>query len=153
MKTKTLFLLTIALLPPLTARAQPPTQTAPQQPAKRYSGVDDDPQFKRLSPEQQELVRKAMQNLDKAVANDQKNPANPDDTKPRLPIPPVQVGCPATPVKPRFRLPKALQDAVNPGKLKDMTGVDLGQAAKDAPKDAQGKPCPPSPAAPAKPKK
>ena len=52
MKRKTLFLLITALLLPLAAEAQSATQAAPpaQQPAKPYSTLDDDPQFRRMPP-------------------------------------------------------------------------------------------------------
>jgi hypothetical protein len=153
MKRKTLFLFISALLCPFAARAQSTTQTAPpaQQPAKPYSSLDDDPQFKRLSPEQQELVRKTMASVDKAVAAEQNKPSA---TPKPAPAPNAQPGCAALPVKkPRFHLPKPLQDAIDKQtkQLGSKTGVALdpnapAQAVNDAQKDAQGKPCPASPA-------
>ena len=157
MKRKTLLLLISALLVPFTARAQSATQQTPQsaqQPAKGYSTLDDDPAFKRLSPEKQELVRKAMQNIDNAIADDRKNAANPDAAKPRLSVPPAQSGCDASPIKkPRFHIPKAVQDAIKKQakQVSSRTGVDVDpNAPEKAVKDAQQKlpPCPP--AAPAK---
>jgi hypothetical protein len=148
MKRKTLLLLFSALLVPLAARAQ----TNPSTPPPSSGSIEDDPQFKRLSPDQQELVRKAMGNLDKAIADDRKNGANPD-TKPRLPVPPMQAGCDASPLKkPRFHLPKAVQDAINKQakQIGGKTGVDVDpKAPAQAVKDAQEKlpPCPPAPAA------
>ena len=114
--------------------------------------MEDDPQFKRLSPDQQEFVRRAMQNLDKAFAEEQKNGANPG-AKQGAAVPPTQPGCAATPAKkPRFHLPKAVQDALDKQakQLGGKTGVDLdSKAPGQVLKDAQGKPCPP--AAPATP--
>jgi len=108
MKRKMLVLLFSALLVPFAARAQTNPATLPP----RASSIEDDPQFKRLSPEQQELVRKTMQNLDKAVADDRKNGAN-SGLKPGLAVPFAQTGCTATPAKkPRFHRPKAVQDAI-----------------------------------------
>jgi len=177
MKRKTLFLLISALLSCIRARAQsttpPPSQ---QQPAKPYSSLEDDPQFKRLSPEQQKLVRQAMENLDKAIADQKNTPLSPDDLKPRQPIPPVPAtpkaapnaapnnvpapnaqpaGCIAPPVKkPKFHIPKSVQDAVNKTtkQLGSKTGVDLdpnapAQTVNDAQKNIQGVPCIPAPAA------
>ena len=97
MKTKTLFLLTLALIVPLTAKAQEATQTAPQAPA----------------------------------------------------------GCDASPVKkPRFHIPKVIQDAINKQakQVGSKTGVDVDpKAPAQAVKDAQQKlpPCPPAAAKPA----
>jgi len=138
------------------ARAQSTPQT-PQQPAKPYNTLDDDPQFKRLSPEQQELVRKMMQSVDKAIAEEKKTGAAPKAAPVILPLPQpptAQPGCAAGPVKtPKFHLPKALQDAINKQtkQLGKQTGVDIdagapAQAVKDAQKSA---PCPPAPAKPA----
>ena len=107
MKTKTLFLLTFALIVPLTARAQPATQPTPPKPATM----------------------------------------------------PVQSGCDASPVKtPRFRIPKAFQDAINKQakQVSGKTGVDVDpNAPAKAVKDAQQKlpPCPPAAATPAQPVK
>jgi hypothetical protein len=151
MKTKTLLLLTFALLVPLAARAQSATPTTPPQPAKRYSTLDDDPQFKRLSPEQQDMVRKAMGNLDTAIAVEQTNGSKP--------APVAQAGCVASPIKkPRFHIPKAVQDAINKQakQVSGKTGVDVdANAPAKAVKDAQAKlpPCPPSAAAPSAPVK
>jgi len=148
MKRNTLFLLFSALLYPLAARAQ----TNPAIPPPTARSIEDDPQFKRLSPEQQELVRKAMQNLDKAVADDRKNGANPG-VKPGLAVAPAQTGCTATPAKkPRFHLPKAVQDAIDKQskQIGGKTGVDLdSKAPGQVLKDAQGKPCPPATPTPA----
>jgi hypothetical protein len=155
MKRKTLFLLISALLCPLAARAQSTTPPpSAQQPAK--PSLDDDPQFKRLSPEQQKLVRQAMESLDKAVADQKNVPLNPDELKPRQPIPPAPApaGCIASPVKkPKFHIPKSVQDAINKQakQLGGKTGVDLdpnapAQTVNDAQKNI-GNPCPPAPAA------
>jgi hypothetical protein len=159
MKTKTLFLLTFALIVPLTARAQSATPTTTPQPAKRYSSLDDDPQFKRLAPEQQDMVRKAMQNVDNAVAAERKSAPAPAGAKSQPVTPAAQSGCDASPVKkPRFHLPKAVQDAINKQAKqvgsKTCVGVDPN-APEKAVKDAQQKlpPCPASPAAPARPAK
>jgi hypothetical protein len=159
MKTKTLFLLTFVLIVPLTARAQTATQTTPPQPAKRYSSLDDDPQFKRLSPEQQDMVRKAMGKLDNAIAAEQKNTAAPAGAKPQAATSPVQSGCDASPVKkPHFHIPKAFQDAINKQakQVGSKTGIDVDpNAPAKAVNDAQQKlpPCPPTSAAPATPAK
>jgi hypothetical protein len=154
MKRKTLTLLITALLCPLAARAQSTPQTA-QQPAKPYSSLDDDPQFKRLSPEQQELVRKMMASVDKAVAAEQNKPGATPKVAPPNPAPNAQPGCTALPVKkPRFRIPKAVQDAINKQtkQLGSKTGVALDpNAPAQAVNDAQGKPCPASPAPAPKP--
>ena len=154
MKRKTLFLLTFALIVPLTARAQSVTPATPSQPAKPVNSIEDDPQFKHLSPEKQELVRKAMQNIDNAVAQEQKNTPAPAGTKPQAA---TQTGCVASPVKkPRFHLPKSVQDAINKQakQIGNKTGVDVdANAPAKAVKDAQAKlpPCPPpAPAAPVK---
>jgi hypothetical protein len=156
MKCKSLLLLTFALIVPLTARAQSATPATPQQPAKRYSSLDDDPQFKRLSPEQQDLVRKAMGNLDKAVAAEQNTASGAAGAKPQPATPSAPAGCVASPVKkPRFHIPRAFQDAINKQakQIGSKTGVDVdANAPAKAVKDAQAKlpPCPPAPAAPAK---
>ncbi len=154
MERKTLLLLTFALLAPFAARAQ----TNPPTPPPSKASIEDDPQFKRLSPEQQELVRKAMQNIDKAVAAEGNASAAPKATPPNpAPALNAQPGCTTLPVKkPRFHLPKAVQTAINKHakQIGGKTGVDLdpnapGQAVNDAQKDAQGKPCPsPAPATP-----
>ncbi len=154
MKRKTLLLLFSALFVTVAARAQ----TATPPPAK--SGIEDDPQFKSLPADQQKLVRQIMDSVESAAtaekasitAGQTANPAQPATGK--APAPKAQAGgCPATPAKkPRFRIPKALQGALNTGKLSDATGIDLDpNAKKDAPKDATGKPCPPAPAANPKP--
>ena len=90
MKRKSLLLLLSALIVPLTARAQSANQPTPPQPAKRYSTLDDDPQFKRLSPEQQDMVRKAMGNLDNAVAANRKAAPAPGSATS------TTVGCPVS---------------------------------------------------------
>jgi len=159
MKRKSLLLLFFALLCPLAVRAQSATPTTPPQPAKRYNSLDDDPQFKRLSPEQQDIVRKAMGNLDNAVAAERKNAPAPAGPKAQAVTPLVTAGCDASPVKkPRFHIPKSVQDAINKQakQISGKTGVDVDAKAPDkAMKDAQAKqaPCPPAPAAPAAPKK
>ncbi len=153
--TRTLSLAIVsALLVTQTARAQSTPQTAPasaQQPAKTYSTLDDDPQFKRLSPEQQKLVRQMMEGVDKAIAADKNTPPK---APPLAPAPNAQPGCTALPVKkPRFHIPKGIQDAINKQtkQIGAKTGVDLdpnapAQTVNDAQKDAQGKPCPALPA-------
>jgi hypothetical protein len=162
MKRTTALAIVSALLLPLAARAQSTPQTAPQsaqQPAKPYSSLDDDPQFKRLSPEQQELVRKMMASVDKAVAAEQNKPGATPKAAPPNPASNAQPGCTALPVKkPRFHIPKAVQDAINKGtkQIGSKTGVALdpnapAQTVNDAQKDAQGKPCPASPAPAPKP--
>jgi hypothetical protein len=159
MKRKSLLLLLSALIVPLTARAQSATQPTAPQPAKRYSSLDDDPQFKRLSPEQQDVVRKAMGNLNNAVATDRKAAPVPAGAKPQTATPSAPAGCVASPVKkPRFHIPKAMQDAINKQakQIGGKTGIDVDSNAPDkAVKDAQAKlsPCPPSPAVPATPVK
>ena len=141
-----------ALMLPLAARAQSTPQPAPpaQQPAKPYSTLDDDPQFKRLTPEQQELVRKMMGSVDKGVAAEKNTGATQKAVPPNpAPAPNTQPGCTAMPLKkPRFHIPKAVQDAINKsaGKLGSKTGVALdpnapAQAVNDAQKNV---PCPPA---------
>ncbi len=143
-----LVLLFSALLYPLAARAQTNSSTPPPS----AGSIEDDPQFKQLSPDQQALVRKAMQNIDKVIA-DERSTAVPNGVPPKATFLPAQTGCPATPVKkPRFHLPKAVQDAINKQakQIGSKTGVDLdSKAPEQVLKDAQGKPCPS--AAPAKP--
>jgi hypothetical protein len=142
-KRKPLLLLFSALLVPFAARAQ----TNPPAPQPPKASIEDDPQFKRLSPDQQEFVRRAMQNLDKAVAQERKDGANPG-TKPGSPVQPAQPGCVAIPAKkPRFHLPKAVQDALDKQakQIGGKSGVDLdSKAPGQVLKDAQGKPCPPA---------
>jgi len=174
--TRTTALLLSALILPLAARAQstpPVSSQTTEQPAKPTSTLEDDPQFKRLSPEQQELVRKMMGGVDNAIAADRNAPANPDDLKPRPAVPsvpgpaktatannvppantPAPAGCTALPVKkPKFHIPKSVQDAINKGakNIGGKTGVDLdpnapAQTVKDAQKNI---PCPPAPTIPA----
>lgn len=159
MKRKLLLLLFSALIVPCASRAQPATQPITPQPAKRYSSLEDDPQFKRLSPEQQDMVRKAMGNLDNAVAAEQKSAPASAAAKPQPATPTVQTGCDASPVKkPRFRIPKAFQDAIDrqAKQVSGKTGVDVDpNAPAKAVKDAQTKlpRCPPASAAPAQPVK
>jgi len=156
MKRKTLFLLITALLLPLAARAQSATQAAPpaQQPAKPYSTLDDDPQFRRMPPEQQELVRKMMENVGKALADEKNSGATPNTApKPAPNTQPALTGCIAPPVKtPKFHLPKPIQDAINKGakNIGSKTGVALdpnapAQTVSNAQKNI---PCPPAPAQP-----
>jgi len=120
------------------------------------SGIEDDPQFKRLDSDSQKLVKQIMDNVENAAAAERAAqqttpPAAPTspkkDAKPDAAVK-AQAGCPAdAPKKSRFHLPKALQDAVNKGKLGDLPGMNIDpNAKKDTPKDANGKPCPPSPA-------
>jgi len=60
---------------------------------------------------------------------------------------PAQTGCPASPIKkPRFHIPKSIQDAINRRvkQINDKAGIELdpnapGQVIKDAQQD---KPCP-----------
>jgi hypothetical protein len=155
MKRKTLFLLITALLSCTGARAQSTAPQPEQQPAKPYSPLDDDPQFKRLSPEQQKLVRQMMEGVDKAIATDQKNIGATPKAAPATPAPITQTpppGCIASPVKkPKFHIPKPVQDAINKGakNIGSKTGVDLdpnapAQTVNDAQKNI---PCPPAPAA------
>jgi len=96
-----------------------------------------------------------MGSVDKAIAEEKKPGATPKATPPNpTPAPNAQPGCNALPVKkPRFHLPKPVQDAINNGakQIGGKTGVQLdpnapAQAVNDAQKDAQGKPCPASPA-------
>lgn len=154
MKRKTLLLLFTVLLAPIAARAQ--TTTPP--PAK--STIEDDPQFKRLDPDSQKLVKQIMDNVEQATNAERAGqtaplaaPTPPKKDGKANATPKAQAGgCPAdVPKKSRFHVPKAFQDAINRGKLGDLTGVNTDpNAKKDAPKDVNGKPCPPSPA-PAKP--
>jgi hypothetical protein len=150
MKRKLPLAIVFALFLAATGRAQPPT---PQQPA--YGSIENDPAFKRLPPEQQELVRQIMKNVDTAIAADKNTPAKaapPNST----PSPNPQSGCAAGPVKkPGIHIPKALQDAINKQakQLGKQTGVDLdpnapAQAVKDAQKNI---PCPPATPAPGQP--
>lgn len=157
--TRTLSLaLVSALLCQLAARAQSTPQAAPQseqQQPKPYSTLDDDPQFKRLSPEQQELVRKMMESVNKAIAADEKQTGPAPKAAPANPalVLNAQPGCTALPVKkPRFHLPKAVQDAINKQtkQIGSKTGVDLDpNAPAQTVNDAQGKPCPTSAPKPA----
>jgi hypothetical protein len=154
MKRKTLLLLFTVLLAPLAARAQTNATTP------TGGAIENDPQFKRLSAEQQQLVRQIMDqvesaaNAERAAQTAQPSAqAQPKTVKPNTAAPKAQAGgCPADPPKKsRFHVPKALQDAINSGKLGDLTGVNLDPSLKkDTPKDATGKPCPPAPV-PAKP--
>lgn len=149
MKNTLIYLTLFALLASTGARAQSTTQAAPpaQQPAKPYSTLDDDPQFKRLSPEQQEIVRKMMESADKAIAAEKKTgappqaaPANP------VPAPNAQPGCTPLPMKkPKFHIPKSVQDAINKQtkQIGSKTGVDVDpNAPAQTVNAAQGKPCP-----------
>lgn len=135
------------------ARAQSSTPPAPQ-PAIPYNALDNDPAFKRLPPEQQEMVRKIMENTKAAIDAERSKPIPSSKTTapaipPMKPAPPAQsTGCAVAPVKtPKFHIPKALQDAVNKQvkQVGKQTGVDLdpnapSQAVKDAQKNI---PCPP----------
>jgi hypothetical protein len=169
MKRKTLLLFLTALLSPTGMRAQSTTTTAPpsaQQPVKPGNSLDDDPAFKRLSPAGQEWVRQITDRLNKAVAD--KDPAAIDQIErdvekhqqanavvappPALPAnaaapktPPAQSGCDASAVKkPRFHIPKAMQDAINKqaSAIGNKTGVAVDpNAPAQVVSDAQGKPC------------
>jgi hypothetical protein len=153
-RSTTLLLLT-ALLSCTGARAQSTPPPPAEQPAKPNSTLDDDPQFKRLSPEQQKLVRQMMESLDKAVADEKKSGATPKaapaNPAPLPNAPPAPAGCIASPVKkPKFHIPKTVQDAINKGakNIGSKTGVALdpntpAQTVNDAQKDI-GKPCPPA---------
>jgi len=133
----------------LAAAARAQSSTPAPQPATPYNTLDNDPAFKHLPPEQQELVRKIMANVNKAVAD--VHAAAPAPPKPAPPAPPT--GCTAAPVKPpKFHLPKALQDAINKQvkQTAKQTGIDLdpnapAQAINDAQKNI---PCPPAIPAP-----
>jgi hypothetical protein len=149
MKRKTPTLLFTALLSFTGARAQSTQQPAQQQ-AAPYNTLDNDPAFKRLPPEQQELVRKIMANVDKAVADERTVSPTALPAPPKTATPPS--GCVALPVKkPGFHIPKALQDAISKQakQVSKQTGVDLDpNAPAQAVNDAQkGAPCPPAPAA------
>jgi hypothetical protein len=156
MKRKTLLFLFSALLVATAARAQNNQTTPPVR-----SGIEDDPQFKRLDPDSQKLVKQIMDNVENAAAAEKASiaagqtasAAQTATAKAGTATPKAQGGCPATPAKkPRFRIPKALQDAVNSGKLGDLTGINVDpNAKKDTPKDATGKLCPPAPQAAPKP--
>lgn len=165
MKLRTPILFITALLSFTGARAQSttpaPLRTA-QQPAPSQAPYEDDPVFKSLPPDQQELVRKVMENT-KAAIDAERNSGMPSKTPPLAvpPVPPVKpappaqpTGCAAAPVKPpKFHIPKALQNAINKQvkQTARQTGVDLdpnapAQAVNDSQKNI---PCPPVPAAPA----
>jgi len=134
------------------ARAQSTPSSTPQ-PAAPYNILDNDPAFKNLPPEQQELVRKIMANVNKAVADEHTGSPTLPAAPPKPATPPS--GCAALPVKkPKFHIPKVMQDAINKQtkQVSKQTGVDLdpnaaSQAVNDAQKNA---PCPPATAAPAK---
>lgn len=73
MKPKTFFLLGALLAPPA-IRAQTPSPTTQQNPSApataqpaRPANLDDDPEFKKLSPEQKAWVRQMTERLNKAV--------------------------------------------------------------------------------------
>src|SRR5579871_4229800 len=69
MKRKTLLLLISALLLPLAARAQTATSQPVEQAHKMTTGLDEDPGFKRLSPEEQAWTKSIFERLDKAIAD------------------------------------------------------------------------------------
>jgi hypothetical protein len=150
MKRKTLLLLFTVLLAPIAARAQ----TATPPPIK--SGIEDDPQFKRLDPNSQKLVKQIVDNVENAAAAERAGQQPTTTVSPTAPKTEAKAstavkapgGCPAdAPKKSRFHVPKAFQNAINRGKLGDLTGINTDpNAKKDAPKDSAGKPCPPSPA-------
>jgi len=159
MRTPTPLAVVFALLLPLAARAQSTTPTP--QPAKPYSTLDDDPQFKRLPPEQQELMRKIMANVNKAVEDERNTPPaqnhSGDATTPPKPATPPS-GCAALPVKkPKFHIPKAIQDAINKDakQIGAKTGVAVDPNAPQKTLDDVQKnaPCPPAPGVPAAPAK
>jgi hypothetical protein len=62
-------LIASALLCPLAARAQTPTPQPTQQPDNLTTRLNEDPRFKRLSPEEQAWTRNIVERLDKAIAN------------------------------------------------------------------------------------
>lgn len=68
MKRKTLLLLISVLLCPLAARAQTPTPQPVQQPDNLTTRLNEDPRFKRLSPEEQAWTRNIIEKLDSAIA-------------------------------------------------------------------------------------
>jgi hypothetical protein len=144
--------LPLAIVSALFLAAAAGAQSTTPQPAP--STLDNDPAFKRLPPEQQELMRKIMANVNKAVADERTAPPAPPKLAP--PAPPAPTGCTAAPVKPpKFHIPKALQDAINKQvkQVSKQTGVDVdpnapAQAVKDAQKNI---PCPPVTPAPAQP--
>jgi len=57
------------LLAPLAARAQTTTPSPAQQPDNLTTRLNEDPRFKRLSPEEQAWTRNIVERLDKAIAN------------------------------------------------------------------------------------
>jgi hypothetical protein len=68
----TSFLIPIALLASFAVRAQPSSQQPATPPAvggPNSKSLDDDPAFKKLSPEQQAWVRQMTERLDKAIAD------------------------------------------------------------------------------------
>ena len=69
MRRKTLLLLISTLLLPLAARAQTPTPQPTQQQDTLTTRLNEDPRFKRLSPEEQAWTRSIFERLDKAIAN------------------------------------------------------------------------------------
>lgn len=182
MNSKTL-LLCIALLAPRAINAQTSTSSTPAastQPVTPTS-LDDNPAFKKLSPEQQAWVREMTERLNKAMAQkdtaaiDQIAKEADDHLKqigaPALPVKytyqqtapsnnaptnnvqapkpqPPQSGCVAEPAKkPRFHLPKKIQDAINrqAKQIGDKTGIEIDpNAPAQTIKDAQNKPCPPN---------
>jgi len=100
-----------------------------------------------------------MEGVDKAITADQKNTGATPKAAPTTPSPNAQVpqaGCITSPVKkPKFHLPKTVQDAINKGakNIGSKTGVALdpnapAQTVNDAQKNI-GNPCPPAPAQPA----
>lgn len=175
--TRTLSLAIVsALFLPLAARAQSTTPAPPpaaQQTAKPSDGLENDPAFKRLPPDEQEWIRQTLDKVHTAIAqkdiaaldqvkqdiakhqaaaaNPAPLPAPPKAAAPNPQTPPS--GCAASPVKPpKFHIPKPLQDAINKQakQVGKQTGVDLdpnapAQAVKDAQKNA---PCPPATSAP-----
>jgi hypothetical protein len=164
MKLRTPILFITALLSSAGARAQSSTPAPQQQQVKPHDPFEDDPAFKRLPPEQQEMVRKIMENTKAAIDAERSKPVTPPTAAPAIPpMPPVKpappappTGCAAAPVKPpKFHIPKALQDAINKQvkQTAKQTGVDLdpnapAQAVKDAQKNI---PCPPAIPAPGTP--
>ena len=69
MTRTTALLIASALLFPLAARAQTPTPQPVQQPDNLTTRLNEDPRFKRLSPEEQAWTRSIFERLDKAIAN------------------------------------------------------------------------------------
>jgi hypothetical protein len=172
MKRTTTLAIVSALFFAAVGRAQSPTPSpsSATQPAVA-SGIENDPAFKRLPPDEQAWVKQILERTHKAIENQdaealdsikqdiakhqaaalasQKTgaPANAQNS---------QTGCTSGPVKkPGFHIPKALQNAIDKQakQVSKQTGVDIdtnapSQAVKDARKNI---PCPPAIPAPGQP--